>query len=166
MRGWIENISDNWFILAISPARSSEYVAFMPIGLRLTRSGRFKLRELYMGGNPYSDHTGFICIPEYEKLAMAGFSDFIQKQLKWDIFKLREVFDPRFAVFLEKFSSRKFNVKQLDSTVCPFIVLPDSFDQYLNNFIGSNRRKKIRRCLKKIDGNELRVSHVNTDNLE
>jgi len=104
-----------------------------------------------MGGHSLSAHTGFVCAPEYAVDAITTFSNFIQKQLKWDIFEMREVFDPRFDVFLSYFSSRKFSLRRISETSCPYIPLPQSWDQYLQDCLSTSARKELRKKIRWIE---------------
>lgn len=167
LRGWIETINDPWFVLCARSDETSPYIGFLPLFHKNTDNSKFHVfRELHMGGNPASDHTGFVCNPLYEKDVIRSLASYVQERLKWDRFHMRDVFDSRLDFFLKSFSQKKFNIIKLDNTPCPFIVLPKNFDQYLYN-LGSNTRKKVRRYFKKIDdADEFRVAHVNADNLE
>ena len=116
IRAWAESTPYDWLVLALRHHTSSPYIAFFPLAKEVTLKNEHKL---YMGGHSSSAHTGFVCAPEYAVDAITTFSNFIQKQLKWDIFEMREVFDPRFDVFLSYFSSRKFSLRRIPETPCP-----------------------------------------------
>ena len=145
IRAWAESTPYDWLVLALRHHTSSPYIAFFPLAKEVTLKNEHKL---YMGGHPLSAHTGFVCAPEYAVDAITTFSNFIQKQLKWDIFEMREVFDPRFDVFLSYFSSRKFSLRRISETSCPYIPLPQSWDQYLQDCLSTSARKELRKKIR------------------
>jgi len=100
LRGWFEVTPHAWRVLAARPAPKAPYVAFFPVSVRPARRyGVEGSRELYMGGNPGADYTGFVCLPEYEERAVSAFAAFVQRQMKWDRFHLKDVLDPRLDFF-------------------------------------------------------------------
>jgi tetratricopeptide (TPR) repeat protein len=58
------------------------------------------------------------------------------------------------------------NAKGADNCICPFISLPNSWDQYLA-CLGSNMRQKLRRLLRNVENNPaLSITHANVGNIE
>lgn len=168
MHGWIESTIYNWSIIAIKPNDTSPYVAFMPVCINSIRKNRFNLtHNLFMAGYPSSDQTGFLCLPEFSDEAIPAFARFIQKQLKFDTFYMRNVFDPRVDLFLKCFSSKRYNVQEMNTTSCPYIMLPDNWDKYLKGFISSNTRANLKYYTKKIETLiKFHVTYVRAENLE
>jgi hypothetical protein len=169
MRGWIEATMYNWQVLAVRPTSTKPYVGFMVLGISSVGNFRFNIvhGNLHMGGNPISDCTGFVCLPDYIDVAIPAFAKFIQKQLKWNTFSLMNVFDPRLDLFLQYFSPKRFHVQELEETSCPYISLPNTWDQYLNGFLSPNTRKNLKYYTTKVEQLKgYQVIHVHTDNLE
>jgi len=169
LRGWFEVTMHQWFVLACRPDERSPYVGF----LALSRDGaipNYRLdlaRELRMGGNPLADYTGFVCLPEYENDAVAAFAGYIQADLDWDRFEMKDVMDPRLDLFLKHFTASKFTVQQTGATPCPYVSLPDSWDTYFQNFLGPKIRGDLRRSFRQIEGcDDFRVTKVSEENLE
>jgi CelD/BcsL family acetyltransferase involved in cellulose biosynthesis len=164
LRGRFETIPGDygdWFVLAARPDSTSPYVAFLALTID---GGR---RRLQMAGSPLADHTGFVCLPDYEEGAIEAFADFMQQRLEWDRFRMRDVLDPRLELFLKCFSRRSFNVQKRDGVCCPYIRLPDTWEQYLQDFLSSKTRRNLRRYMKKVEGlDEFRVTRVQAGNLE
>jgi len=80
---------------------------------------------------------------------------------------MRGVFDPRLDLFLNCFPPKKFGVRQLDSTSCPYISLPGNWSQYLQDFLSPTTRKNLKYYTGRIERlNEFRMTHVQADNLE
>lgn len=167
MRGWLEITPYKWIILAIRPDSTSSYVAFMPLGIECIQKGMFhSFRKLVIGGDKWSDNTGFICLPEYVETAVPLLATFIQKYISWDIFSLRNVFDSRLESFLRCFSHKKFTVSEHTATSCPYFVLPGNYNQYLQGFLGAQTRSDLKRDTRKVeDLNEFRSMQVQTENL-
>ena len=100
IRGWIDTKSCDWSVLAFQSDFKSPYIAFMPLGMQFINEV-YSCRRLFLGGagHPGSDNTGFVCLPEYAEKAIPAFAGFVQKHIKWDIFDLRSVSDPRLDSF-------------------------------------------------------------------
>ncbi len=181
LSGWFQAKDHPWFVLAARPDNTSSYVAFFPLGDMTFRKYGIELyQELYMAGGSLADYTGFICLPEYEEQVIPAFATYVQQQLRWFIFHLKNVFDKdsRLCLFLNKFSQKYFKFYQLDLKVkqdntdvnncsCPYIPLPEDWERYLQNFLSSNSRQKLRRFLRKIENSEhFHITHIQEDNLE
>ncbi|MDJ0732528.1 MAG: GNAT family N-acetyltransferase [Nostocaceae cyanobacterium] len=177
--GWfhMKSKNDPWFVLAAKPDDNSSYVAFFPLGMRRNQEHG----ELYMGGNSMADYTGLICLPEYEEQVVHAFATYIQQNLEWlewSVFRLKNILeaDKRMHLFAKIFANNGFEIYQYqvknkqDNTnnyCCPYISLPEDWEQYLQNYLSANTRQKIRRFLRKIDNSdEFQITHVNADNLE
>lgn len=167
LRGWIDTKSCDWSVLAFQPDSKTPYVAFMALGMQFKNEGAF--RRLFSGGagHPGADNTGFVCLPEYADKAIPAFAGFVQKHIKWDMFDLRSVSDSRLDLFLKCFSRKSFYVQEDKNNSCPYIMLPDNWDKYLKEFIGSETRRTLKRYTKKIESNrDFRVTHAQEDTLE
>ena len=161
LRGWLEMTSHKWLVLAFSPNSDSQYAAFLPLSIDPANG------VLRIAGNSLADHTGFICLPDYSEESIAQFAKYIQCELQWDRFLINEIFDERIDLFLKCFSEGSFDIQEMDSTSCPYIPLPSNWDQYLQDFLGRNTRRNIRRSLTKIkNSTSFHMTHVNRDNLE
>ena len=170
IRGWIDTNSCDWSVLAIQSDFKSPYIAFMPLGMEYIRKGNNNsFQRLILGGtgHPGSDNTGFVCLPEYAEKVIPAFARFIQKHIKWDIFDLRSVFDPRLDLFLKCFSRRSFYVQKDESNSCPHIILPDNWDEYLRKFLSKSTRENLKYYTRKIEKlKEFRITQIQEDNLE
>ncbi|MGI2034638.1 GNAT family N-acetyltransferase [Rhizobium panacihumi] len=154
-----------WFILALRHSEpDAPYVAFFPVRLQTQRDdkGQF-FDEIIMAGNYAADYTGFIAQPQYESLAVRGFSDFLKaqnwRQIKLDYFggppgrheaMLRALQGPK-VMFR---NNKPRNEQNVDNTICPVINLPDTWDGYLENHMSSQTRQKLRRFLRKVEGGD------------
>ena len=139
----------------------------MPLGIQDNPQRTF--RKLFFGcaGHPGADSTGFVCLPQYVEKAIPAFASFIQRNIKWDIFEMRSVFDPRLDLFLKCFLHIDFYVQEDKSNSCPHIMLPHKWDQYLNDFLSKNTREKLKYYTRKIEGiRDFRVTHAEEDTLE
>lgn len=167
-----------WFILGLRHSEpGSPYVAFFPLRLQTQRDdkGQF-VDEIIMAGNYSADYTGFICMPEYEKHAVRGFSDFLKAQ-NWQQFKLDYFGGPteRREAMIRALQGPKVmhrdhkprNEQNVDNTVCPVINLPDSWDDYLERHMSSQSRQKLRRFMRKVEGSdEYRITLADHDTIK
>ncbi|GAA6619430.1 tetratricopeptide repeat protein [Scytonema sp. NUACC26] len=180
LSGWLPMVYEQWFILAAKPdTHDSSYVAFFPLKIVLEQQddGGF-YTELYMAGNSVADYTGMICLPSYEEKVIPAFAAYILQQLEWSSFNIQNILetDTRMSRFLKSFPEDSFEFTQhrihnsgedTDNYIAPYVSLSDNWEQYLQNYLSSNTRQKIRRFLRKIENSdEFHITHVNADNLE
>ncbi|GAB4228149.1 MAG: hypothetical protein Kow00121_57000 [Elainellaceae cyanobacterium] len=171
---------EQWFILAAKPSVSStNYVAFFPLRIitKVHSTGEL-YNELLMAGVTDSEHIGFICLPEFVEAAGSAFALFLQQQEEWSTFQVEKIckIDNRLSSFLKRFGQEGFEVQEnyyisdldeVDNNIVPYISLPETWEQYLQNSLSTNTRQKLRRFLRKIEGSdEFRLTQVNAANLE
>lgn len=173
---WLDGDRSQWFILAAAPDGSSEYVAFFPLRLRtkMRRRGGF-YNELTLAGRGLSDYSGIIAHPDHEGEAVAAFGRYLRRAnwatLTLEYYRSSPVRLERLLRFLptKQFRRKKvpsINKDNIDNLICPYINLPDTWDDYLAT-LGSNTRQKMRRFLRKVDdGEEYRVTVTNEETFE
>lgn len=166
--GYLELNPQNWLILTLQLEPNSPYVAFFPIGIRSLKWQGLKLYQvLYMAGEPLADYTGFLCLPEYEEPAISAFASYIQENLEWDYFHLKEISDPRVERFLQHFSLDKFAVESSSGATYSHIPLPGTWEEYLQQFLGSKSRKNLRYTLRQVESQtNIHLQETNSHNLE
>lgn len=179
----IDELKIPWSILAVRSSHSaSDYVGFMPLTIEIDEqeSGGF-YNQLSLVGVTDAEHPGFLCLPEYESVAISSFARYLQQQNAWSVLELPNVpqGDKRSSLFLNNFAPENFNTKEqsqdnyqdpldeIENQIVPYITLPDSWELYLQNDLSSNMRQKIRRFMRKIENSaEYRITKVNAENLE
>jgi CelD/BcsL family acetyltransferase involved in cellulose biosynthesis len=161
-----------WFVLAASQdARPSPYVALMPLRLKTRMNGKagFFYHDVMTGGSYVADYTGAVCAPEFAQAAMAGFGRHLRK-MHWANLHLENLrmSGGRLKAFLDRLEDKPLEIRHLsrvnkpenvDNSRCPSVELPETWDAYLEQQLGSNMRQKLRRLLRKLDGSdEFRVT--------
>ena len=179
--GWLRRFlarKKRWFILALKEKDpGAPFVAFFPLRLqtRQDKDGLF-FDEIVMAGNYAADYTGFLCLPEYERYAVAGFCKVLRqqvwKEIKLDYFNgpperreavIRALEGPR-VMFRRR---TPLNEQKIDATICPQIHLPESWDTYLERHMSSQTRQKLRRFLRKVEGgDEFRITHADAATID
>lgn len=136
---WRRIAPDPWIVLA---AHSGDrYVAFLPLAMRTRSAGGLRLlRELYMAGKPFGPLTGFVAHPDHEEAALTAMGAYARTALEWDEIHLDEVIDPRLEHFLTGLRGPGVRIEMGEALSCPYLPLPDSFDDYL----AARSRKKRR----------------------
>ncbi|MGB6299645.1 MAG: GNAT family N-acetyltransferase [Rivularia sp. (in: cyanobacteria)] len=168
LRGWLEVAPHKWFILAIKPSPEVPYVAFFPLAMRSFEWANLNVyRALQTCAHPVADYTGFICEPEYEQDAIKNFALYIDQNLQWDVFHVKDIQDPRLNIFVEQFSHHDFQLTTSQGATCPYISLPDEWEEYLQHSISRKPRKNLRNSLNKIEKNsDFHLTSIQADNLE
>ena len=168
LRGWLEVVPNQWFILALRPKIDSPYVGFFPLAMRSLQWHNVNVyRALQTCAHPVADYTGFICLPEYEKDGIKNFAHYIDSNIQWDVFHVKDIQDTRLNIFTKHFSENNFQIIRNPGAICPYISLPDDWEEYLLNYISRKPRKNLRNSLRKIEQNsDFYLSSIQADNLE
>ncbi len=166
LSGRLQELGKAWFVLVAKTGPDpSACVAFLPVRMCQVKKGDAIRRQLRMAGSPVADYTGFLCRPEHEALALAGFADALQRlarQLHWDDLEIASLraSDRRLQLLLGRFPSDRFvpkhssnvNADGIDNAVCPCVSLPQTWDEYLRHSVSANTRQKLRRFLRLVEG--------------
>jgi len=161
LRGWFETIKKSWFIIALRNPEEDRYVAFLPL-----RQNRHRTHIL-MAGNDIATHTGIVCLPQHENTALELFANYIQSQLKWDIFSLKNVSDIRIIKFLPFFSPKQHRLSYLESTPCPYLLLPENWNDYLHGYLGKSSRQNLKRRTRQIENlDNFRITTIDRENAD
>lgn len=159
LRGWLDRTQDKWLVLAVRPSGRSSYVALLPLAFPVPR------QRLSTLGNPLADHIGMLCRPEYEDQAILALAAHIHKKLPWDQLWLVQAFDPRLKRLIEEMPLARAQVRRTE-TPCPYIDLPETWEQYLKQ-LKSDARRKLRRTLEPIENDDrISVTMAHADDLE
>lgn len=159
---WLKSMEQRWVILAVRRSTHPDaYVAFMPLQQRthMFPKGGF-YNELAMAANRFADYTGLICDPAFAAAAIPMLGATIRR-MSWRRMTFEQVrmSEERLALLLGDVDETALPVKRaypplykgIDNSVCPYVTLPSSFDDYLAG-LSANTRQKIRRVLRKIEG--------------
>jgi CelD/BcsL family acetyltransferase involved in cellulose biosynthesis len=158
---------DEWIVLAAKRnATDADYVAFFPLRprTRFSKSQRKTIHEIYMAGNFWADFTGYLCHPSHDTDALRAFALHI-KTLKWSKLHLENIrsSEERLRTFTGEFQKSEFKTSRrnrtskvdgIDNLVCPTLNLPDQFERYLQDYLSSSMRQKIRRFSRKLVNND------------
>jgi tetratricopeptide (TPR) repeat protein len=178
MVDWLPRVAGPWFVLAARPVAASPYVAFLPLrlGTEQHNNGSF-YNEINFAGNYAADYAGFVCRPEAERDAIPAFGRAMMR-LNWTNLRLDNfaASEHRLRLFLNQFPSHIVVTKQIprinapdnvDNCICPFVPLPNDWDQYLSERVSANTRQKIRRVLRQVEGSsELRIALADAQTIE
>lgn len=169
-----------WLVLAAKEnSTTSEYIAFFPLQLIVHRDNKIGLySQLGMAGVTDSLHQGFICVPGYELEVAQAFAQYLQNQETWTEFEMRHIqkkksrltelfhcFDANHTRIIEDGSIYKNELDDVDNSVCPYVLLPNDWEEYLAQ-LGSSTRKSIRKKLKKFtNSNDYYITHATQANI-
>jgi CelD/BcsL family acetyltransferase involved in cellulose biosynthesis len=158
---WLQISPHRWFVLAAREREGDRFVAFLPLATRVVSvRGIPLIRELHMAGKPFGPLTGFVADPEHEASALAALGEYVRDELAWDEFRLADTIDPRGASLLASFASPRFEVQREEPLCCPYLPLPASWDDYLQESLSHKGRFNLRRSLRQIEALEgYRTTH-------
>lgn len=175
---YMRHFKGNWFVLAARPeAPDAPYVAILPLRMRtrMSKTGLF-FNEINMAGNNAADYTGAICAPEHAEKALQAFGRHVA-QMGWSRLNLENLrmSRERIFAFIGQFSRDVFALSEfrrvnaadnVDNCRCFAATLPESFDTYLDDVLGTNTRQKLRRFLRKVASGELRITRADASTYE
>lgn len=166
IRAWVEVAPHpHWSVLAARERPGSAWIAFLPLSIRCNPS-RLRIdqpREIHMAGDPAADYTGFVCHPDYETHAIEALADYVYERLPWDRLRLREVNDPRLDVFLRRLPRLGAMVREKPGTCCPYIPLPSTWDEFLQQHVSYESRKSLRKKMRIVE-RECRLTELTREN--
>lgn len=154
-----------WRVLAARPEDEPlSYVAFLPLWLDVRWSqsrDEFATKIEAAGRLSWAQYTGLLCLPDREEEALVALADAL-RTLPWSYVRLKNWLssDRRRTLLLSTFDPDDYEVSiddrvlaegQVDNRVCPFVPLPDSFEEYLSTRVSANTRQKIRRFSRKVE---------------
>jgi CelD/BcsL family acetyltransferase involved in cellulose biosynthesis len=154
LRGNFKPQESSLYILAVRSHQEGSYVGFLPLKIRqVERFGLVLERRLEMMGNHGADYTGFVCIPDYEEDILQACGRHLFYQDNWDTMTLNDVLDPRFDRFINYFQKpdSPIDVQVEPGYPCPYITLPQTWDEYLKTAVSASRGKKMRKLLQKVE---------------
>ncbi len=126
-----------------------------------SKSGRCLVNDLDMLGHVFdSDYTGILCDPALEAPVCEAFAAEVSTMtFRRIILNYFSGPESRLEAFVSAFDQDVFDRKanehlindgQTNNLICPFVDLPDSFDEYLLG-LSANSRQKLRRLLRQLD---------------
>jgi hypothetical protein len=170
-----------WRVLAARPEDgTSDYVAFLPLRLdvRWSRSRAEFATTLDAAGRlSWAQYTGFLCLPDWEEEALVALAAAL-RTLPWSHARFTNllVSDRRRALFLSTFAPDEYEVSvedrvraegTIDNRVCPFVPLPNDYEEYLSTRVSANTRQKIRRFSRKVEQSaDLQLEPTGPDRFE
>ncbi len=153
LRSCLDANPDRWCVLAVRPHDQSSHVGFLPLTWGQADEAP-QLSELRMGCSPLADYTGFVIHPDHKHDAVSALGRFVADELMWDRIEFRDVLDSRLDDFLACFNSDQFTTNLISGNCCPYIPLPNEWDAYLRESLGTATRQSLRRKLKRLERQE------------
>jgi CelD/BcsL family acetyltransferase involved in cellulose biosynthesis len=161
LRGWFEQQRHDWVILVACDPETQKPIGFL--ALQYKNPGRLPLpfeTHLSMAGNPDADYTGLLALPESETVVIDAFAAYLLQQSDWKVLLLKDVRDPRMPQLVEHFQAA-CDIYRYQGPVCPYVDLPNSWEDYLVQQVSTSQRKRLRKALKDME-NDPEVSITQT----
>ncbi len=137
----------SWLILGVRD--EERYIAFLPLRfIRFPAHGPVLTRELSLGLSAHVDFTGMLGVAGEESRFLPELAREI-RSMTWDTFTLNNCADHRIGGLVRELSARSFRVVSREPTPCPYVALPDNWDEYLRSR-GKSTRRTIRARLNKL----------------
>lgn len=169
-----------WRVIAVRPDANSPYVAFLPLRVTayVSKTWRLFCNQYDAAGTPFwPDFTGLICAASHEDAALPALAAYLTT-MPWAEIEFRHLLmsDRRQKLFVQPFKTPAFKVANgavgknrdgVDNDVCPYMDLPGTFEDFLQNNLSNITRPKMRRVLRKLEASEdLRVTVADRNTFE
>jgi CelD/BcsL family acetyltransferase involved in cellulose biosynthesis len=179
IEGALKRLIEPWLVLYVKSAPdAADYEGFCPLALQIRRApdGRY-FNDLRTGGSYLSGYNNVLCRPEREAETLAAMAQAILR-LNWTSLHLENIAASprRLQLFLQAFPEPGFRLRKVprpddgdgvDHDTYVYVDLPDSFETFLEQRLGSATRRTARRTLRAIDDpGEYRVTHATAQTLE
>ncbi|WP_257099100.1 GNAT family N-acetyltransferase [Pseudovibrio flavus] len=161
-----ERRPQGWFILAAKSNDQSGYVGFFPLRRRLgiNKKKGFFYDQIFMAGNFSSDYTGYLVDSKYDEQVIPAFAKFLSKQ-PWARLQMESLRSSpeRLSLFMSGLTKGPFEFRDIPRTnkadgvntlICPYAELPESYDEFLQTNLSSKTRQKMRRFTRKMEADE------------
>ncbi|MBD3161154.1 MAG: GNAT family N-acetyltransferase [Candidatus Eisenbacteria bacterium] len=157
IRTWLRVYGSRLSLLVGLVTEEEEPIGLAPLFLARERVVPFgpRLRAVRMiGDGPLCpDHLVLPCAPGREEpFAEALFAALHRRRSEWDRIELRDLEgrDPAWRAFAERAAAAGLPVRISERTFCPFVPLPDTWEDYLAR-LGSKTRSTIRQRMRKLE---------------
>jgi CelD/BcsL family acetyltransferase involved in cellulose biosynthesis len=122
--------SNPWMILGVRDG-DGPYIGLLPLGDgRFPNFGPTLNRELYLGGIPRADLTGFLIQSGEEHRVIPALARYIQS-IPWDNFTLNDWPDDRIAALIAEFPEIAYRATTDEPSPCPMIKLAPTWEEYM-----------------------------------
>lgn len=134
----------------------SKIIGILPLYVRNVKFYSIPIRKLsFLGNDVASDFMDIICLPDYQEVCCNAFyQDVFRNRRKYSEFTLLEFQSLSNDSYLYTFLKNKQRILFTNQTICPRVVLPDKFEDYLKNYKHKRRwqiRDRERQIYKKFD---------------
>ncbi len=132
---WWAAFGGGLYIIAVY--ENEELVAILPF----TRAYRLNYYQLRLIGDPHSDYLDFIIRRSYEtQILRFFFEDFIDQNPEIGTIRLASVNErsPNFDYFQNSLPTTGFQIEKTEK-ICPYISLPESWQDYFQSLSASTR---------------------------
>ena len=150
-------VRDNDEVIGIAPfmQRKVKYFRLIPIkNFRLRLIPYMRMEFIASGDDVCSDYLSFIVKEGREKEVLKSVFKYLcnSRDTRWDELVLYQMnAESTFIPLLYDLANElKLNIKEIDRDFCPYVNLPDSFEDYLSQ-LGQNTRYQIRQGMRKLN---------------
>lgn len=164
LRSYYRATRSPWRVLAVHSQESQRYVAFLPLVVRSFARGLVRICDV--GGGAIADYTGLVCTPEHQQQVLPLLSEHLAHSVRWDQFRTGDFIDPRMEQLCQTLPRRHYRLRLVRNVSSPYLVLPASWEEYLQQNLGASRRQTLRRRIRQLQRLEgFRVTHTDGENL-
>ena len=165
-----------WVILvAKASPEATRCLAILPLRYRPREGGGAP--RLTMAGRRFADYSGILCRPEAQQEAIPALAECV-KRMRWQRWQLEFLRRPPdvLALILDSFPATAFSAAETrainegedtDNSICPYVDLPESWDEFLMSQLSTNCRQKLRRLLRTVENSsEFHITHATSATIE
>jgi CelD/BcsL family acetyltransferase involved in cellulose biosynthesis len=163
---WWKHFGEEKKLVILLVEDKNEILAIAPFVLsRCSLFGFGGLKKISFVGSPDSDYNSFILKERNIKL-LESILDYLNNHIEWDYLELEDISEISASMDLLRRIPLKKPYKHWEerqSTLCPFLTLPNSMDVFMKG-LSKNMRQNLRRYSRKLEG-EYRVEFKNYDEI-
>lgn len=167
MRGWLKVCPHVWQVLVCRSEPDGPAEGILPVSLRPEKTGPLGLESLHLAATPMADYTGLLVNESKHQQVLEAYAKYLADDMEWDVFHLKNVIDVRLEKVVAIMASRDMRVDVVATTPCPYLDLPDTWEEYRSNTLGRATRKNLGMLQRRLElQGELRLTEATEDTFD
>lgn len=147
---WWEHFNSGNKLSILLAWNDQELVGIAPFYLQTAKiPGGPKVLKFCSSADLYPDYMDFIAEKMQEAAVLESFARYLLEHGKdWDVIQFDHVLENSLAMKFKEYFERQYAVTRIRTSLCPYVTIDDSFEDYIKDRLCANKRYNIPRKAK------------------